>query len=103
MSDASRTFSALADGNRLAIFESLVSGRAATATLLAGDLNISRQAAAKHLGLLVDAGLASSIRVGRETLYRSEVAPLADVSSWIATVESQWNDRLAALKIHLTN
>ena len=98
MSDASRIFSALADPNRLTIFENLVSGRASTATALAADLDITRQAAAKHLSLLVDAGLASSSRSGRETLYRSELAPLSDVSKWISTVESQWTQRLAALK-----
>lgn len=91
-------FSALADPNRRTIMQLLVRGDATTATSLSAELHISRQAVAKHLGLLSDAGLAHGTRDGRETVYRSDPRPLADVNEWIAAVTSQWDTRLDALK-----
>jgi DNA-binding transcriptional ArsR family regulator len=102
VSDSSRVFAALADSNRRSILQHLVIGRTITATALAVELDISRQAVAKHLGLLSEAGLAHATRDGRETLYRSDLAPLTEVNSWIATVESQWSTRLEALSDHLS-
>ena len=42
----------------------------ATATELTGELPMTRQAVAKHLVTLADAGLVESERRGRETRYR---------------------------------
>ncbi|MEM7139602.1 MAG: metalloregulator ArsR/SmtB family transcription factor [Actinomycetota bacterium] len=92
-----RVFSALADGNRRSIVESLSRGEAATATSLAADLAISRQATAKHLGILAEAGLVVSQRAGRETRYRARPGPLDAVTAWVASVETAWSDRLDAL------
>jgi len=49
-----------------------------TASELARDLPITRQAVAKHLATLADAGLVTSQRSGRETRYRLTPAPLTD-------------------------
>ena len=54
---AERVFVALADPSRRSVLAELAAGGPATATDLAGKLPISRQAIAKHLGLLVEAGL----------------------------------------------
>ncbi len=94
----SLVFSALADPNRRTIMQLLVRGDAATATSLSAELDISRQAVSKHLGLLAAAGLAQSTRSGRETIYRSDPRPLTEVNNWIAAVMSQWDARLDALK-----
>ena len=48
---------ALADPSRRAILAALAAGGPATATDLAGRLPITRQAIAKHLALLAEAGL----------------------------------------------
>jgi DNA-binding transcriptional ArsR family regulator len=61
----------------------------ATATELTGELPMTRQAVAKHLATLADAGLVESERQGRETRYR------------LTQTGAEWDDRLDALKRHL--
>lgn len=90
-------FAALADPTRRRIVEMLVSGGPATATSLAGELDISRQAVAKHLQLLAGAGVAASERVGRETRFEARVEGFGPVNRWLETVEGQWTERLHLL------
>jgi DNA-binding transcriptional ArsR family regulator len=73
----------------------------ATASGLARELPVSRQAVQKHLASLTAAGLVASRREGREVLYRVTPAPMSDAVSWIASVGAQWDSRLAALARHL--
>lgn len=94
-------FSALADGNRRAMFETLSRDGTGTATALAAECSISRQAAAKHLRLLTDAGLLTAVRAGRETRYRPEPAALRELAGWIEQVEGEWQRRLTALTTSL--
>ena len=89
-------FAALADGKRRWLL-SAISARPATATELAGGLPISRQAVAKHLAALSDAGLVERERRGREVRYRVSPEPLSDAVGWIAQVGAQWDERLASL------
>jgi DNA-binding transcriptional ArsR family regulator len=91
-------FAALADPTRRHVVERLAGGGAATATSLARELPITRQAVAKHLALLRAAELVSSERAGRETRYRFEPRPLAEAAGWIARVGGEWDDRLGALE-----
>jgi DNA-binding transcriptional ArsR family regulator len=94
-------FFALADPNRRFLMEQLAH-RDATATELAAELPVTRQAVAKHLAALSDAGLVRSARAGRETRYRLTPEPLGEAVSWLESVGSQWDERLAALARHLT-
>jgi DNA-binding transcriptional ArsR family regulator len=89
-------FGALADPTRRSLL-SAIAQHPATATELADDLPISRQAVVKHLSALADAGLLERERAGREVRYRVTPAPLSDAVSWIAAVGSQWDERLAVL------
>lgn len=59
---------------------------------------VTRQAVAKHLAVLADAGLVESERVGRETQYRPTPEPLEDAVAWIARVGGEWDARLARLR-----
>ena len=70
----------------------------ATATELAADLPVSRQAVAKQLTMLADAGLLHATRAGRETRYEVTPGPLEDAVAWMVDVGAQWDDRLAALR-----
>lgn len=97
--DPDAVFGALADSTRRALLSTLAE-HPATATELAGGLPISRQAVLKHLNALTDAGLLSRRRAGREVRYSVSPAPLSSAVSWIASVGSQWDDRLAALAAH---
>jgi len=69
----------------------------ATATELAAELPVTRQAVAKQLGALADAGLLHATRVGRETRYRVTPQPLGEAAAWLVEVGAQWDERLAAL------
>lgn len=93
----SDVFAALADPTRRQLLETVSARGTATATELAAGLPISRQAVAKHLGVLADAGLVRAERAGRETRYVPTPAPLQDAVSWLTALGSPWDARLAAL------
>jgi DNA-binding transcriptional ArsR family regulator len=90
-------FSALSDPTRRRVMVSLSRKEDATATGLAEEIPVSRQAIAKHLAALEEAGLVTGERIGRERRYRLTPAPLADAVSWIASVGAEWDERLARL------
>jgi DNA-binding transcriptional ArsR family regulator len=96
----SDVFDALGDPTRRHLVETLAE-REATATELAAELPVTRQAVAKHLTALREAGLVESRRSGRETLYRLEPAPLNRAAAWIAQVGGAWDARLGRLRDHL--
>jgi DNA-binding transcriptional ArsR family regulator len=95
---ADAVFSALGDPTRRGLIERLAGGATVTASGLATELPISRQAIAKHLGALGRARLVRSRRVGRETQYSLDAAPLEEAARWIATVGAEWDGRLADLE-----
>ena len=90
-------FDALGDPTRRHIVESLARGEA-SATRLAADLPVTRQAVAKHLTALREAGLVESRRQGRETLYRVNAEPLDAAAAWMVRVGGEWDERLARLR-----
>jgi DNA-binding transcriptional ArsR family regulator len=94
-------FSALADPTRRAVLRAVADAGQATATQLSGQFPVSRQAVAKHLGALNDAGLVSVTRSGRETFYALTPAPLSDALDWITGVGAEWDDRLKSLRQYL--
>jgi DNA-binding transcriptional ArsR family regulator len=95
---AGAVFAALADPTRRHLVEALAAGGGATATSLAAELPISRQAVAKHLGLLGRAGLVSSQRRGRESRFELEPAPLTTAAAWIGAIGAEWDTRLSDLQ-----
>jgi len=94
---ADAVFGALSDSTRRALYALLGQHGEATATDLARELPVSRQAVQKHLGTLAGAGLVATRRSGREVLYRPTPGPMSEALEWMAEVGSQWDDRLAAL------
>jgi DNA-binding transcriptional ArsR family regulator len=95
---AGPVFSALADSTRRNVVEALASRETATATELAAELPVTRQAVSKHLTALSDAGLVEGERKGRETRYRLTPEAMGDALDWMERVGSQWERRLAALR-----
>jgi DNA-binding transcriptional ArsR family regulator len=93
-------FTALADPTRRQLMSWLAT-RPATATELADRLPISRQAIAKHLGVLDEARLIARERHGREVRYRLEAERLVTASEWIATVSARWEARIGRLRRYL--
>ena len=96
----SEIFDALGDPTRRHIVESL-SRHEASATQLASDLPVTRQAVAKHLSTLREAGLVDSRRQGRETLYHLNPDPLDAAAAWIVRVGGEWDERLERLREHV--
>ena len=90
-------FAALADPTRRDVLRSLAAEPELTASRLAGELPMTRQAVAKHLAALHRAGLVEPHREGRETRYVLTPAPLADAMGWMADVGGFWDARLARL------
>jgi DNA-binding transcriptional ArsR family regulator len=89
-------FTALADPTRREIVEALARQGSATATQLAADLPISRQAVAKHLTHLHRAELVTPERRGRETRYRLTPSPLSEAIDWLEDVCERSADEAAA-------
>ena len=98
---AGAVFAALADPTRREVVRLLAEHPGLTASALADELPVSRQAIAKHLGILHDAGLAEAAREGRETRYRLTPAPMNDAMAWMARTGARWDDRLARLERRL--
>jgi DNA-binding transcriptional ArsR family regulator len=100
---AQEVFAALADPTRRAILAALAAGGPATATDLAARLPISRQAIAKHLGLLSEAGLVSAEPGERRRVrYRLDSAPMKVAQHFLAALARDWDGPLAALERHLS-
>jgi DNA-binding transcriptional ArsR family regulator len=85
------------DTGRRSLVEAVATRGTATATELADELPVTRQAVAKQLPALADAGLLRARRAGRETCYEVSPAPLEDAVEWMVLFGAAWDERLAAL------
>lgn len=90
-------FAALADDTRWSILARL--GQApASASALARELPVSRQAIGKHLEVLRVAGLVTTERLGREVVFRALGGRLSDVARDLERIGARWEGRLASIK-----
>ena len=92
-----RVFASLADPQRRRILVRLGEGPA-SASALAREFPISRQAIVKHLEVLAAAGLVESERVGRELVHRALGGRLSDVARELERIGRSWDTRLATIK-----
>ncbi|GIG64006.1 transcriptional regulator [Phytomonospora endophytica] len=76
----------------------LLAEGAGTATSLSARLPVTRQAIAKHLGVLDRVGLVHSAAAGRERRYQVDEAQLARAVAQLASVGSAWDARLQRIK-----
>jgi DNA-binding transcriptional ArsR family regulator len=70
---------------------------------LARHFEMSRPAVSQHLRVLLDAGLVTERRHGRERRYYFVPERLAPVRDWVAHYERFWDDRLRRLQQHLSD
>ncbi len=99
--DADAVFQALSDATRRDVMRLLSEGGPSTVGELAAGLPVTRQAVAKHLVVLADAGLVSASGDTRRRHYRLTPQPLSDAMGWIVDVGGEWDERLGALKRHV--
>jgi len=99
---AEQVFIALADPSRRNILAALAAGGPATATDLADRLPITRQAIAKHLGLLAEVGLVTAEPGERRRVrFRLRSAPMQVAQQFLAALARDWDSPLVALTGYL--
>jgi DNA-binding transcriptional ArsR family regulator len=92
-------FAALADRTRRQMIESLVRDGLTSVPALSATLPITRQAVAKHLSTLSDAGLVERVPgSGRAVQYQLRPQALTPAARWLLGAEAAWDDRLSRLK-----
>jgi DNA-binding transcriptional ArsR family regulator len=91
-------WSAIGDPTRRRMLDLLLADGSGTATSLSEQLPITRQAVAKHLGVLDRAGLVRSTPVSREKRYRVDDEQIARAVSQLAAVGSAWDARLRRIR-----
>jgi predicted transcriptional regulator len=93
-----RVWSAVGDPIRRRMLDLLLTEGGGTATTLSGQLPVTRQAVAKHLGVLHRVGLVHATPSGRERLYAVDEAQLARAVAQLSSVGSAWDARLRRIK-----
>lgn len=91
-------WSAVGDPVRRRMLDLLLADGDGTATSLGRQLPITRQAVAKHLGVLDRVGLVRATPAGREKRYRVDDAQLARAVAQLASVGSAWDARLQRIR-----
>src|SRR4051794_41749438 len=92
--DVDAVFAALADPTRRAVIGRLAQ-EPLSASALAGELPVTRQAVAKHLAALDRAGLVAAGRGGRENPHPPTPEPLGEAIGLVAGVGARSGQRLA--------
>ena len=91
-------WSAIGDPTRRRMLDLLLVDGGGTATTLSEQLPVTRQAVAKHLGVLDRVALVRATPVGREKRYRVNDAQLARAVAQLTSVGSAWDARLQRIK-----
>ena len=91
-------WSAIGDPTRRRMLDLLLATGAGTATSLSAQLPVTRQAVAKHLGVLDRVGLVEATLAGREKRYRIDEAQLARAVAQLNAVGDTWDARLRRIK-----
>ena len=91
-------WSAIGDPTRRRMLDLLLTDGAGTATSLSEQLPVTRQAVAKHLGVLDRVGLVHVTPAGREMRYRIDDAQLARAVTQLSAVGETWDARLRRIK-----
>jgi len=89
-------FAALADATRRGVLEQL--GRAdASITDLAERFDMTLTGMKKHVGVLEDAGLVATAKIGRVRTCRLGPRQLDEVTAWIDRYRQMWSARFEEL------
>lgn len=90
-------FSAIADPTRRRLIQRLAHEEELPLHVLTADFAMGRTAVAKHLTVLKEADLVRDRKVGRETRFRLNAAPLREVQDWVGFYRTFWTNNLLRL------
>jgi len=90
------SFAALADGTRRGVLEQLGRGESSI-TDLAEQFHMTLTGMRKHVGVLEDAGLVTTEKVGRVRHCRIGTRRLDEVTAWIDNYHQLWDERFSEL------
>ncbi|BCH20687.1 transcriptional regulator [Mesorhizobium sp. L-8-10] len=100
--DADKVFKALADPTRRKLLDLLYESNGQPLGQLCENLQMARQSATQHLGILEEANLVSTVRRGREKLHFINPVPLHEVyERWVRKFERERLSLLHDLKKEL--
>jgi DNA-binding transcriptional ArsR family regulator len=94
-------FAALGDQTRLRLVARLGAEGPLSITRLTAGTDVTRQAVTKHLQVLAGAGLARSVRQGREHLWQLRPEPLDEVRRSLDLISQRWDEALDRMKAAL--
>lgn len=89
---------AIADPTRRKLIRLLADVEELPLNELTVHFEMGRTAVSKHLSILKEAGLVLSRKVGRETRYRLNAAPLKEIEDWVSYYNKFWIERIVILK-----
>jgi DNA-binding transcriptional ArsR family regulator len=96
---AAPVFAALGDATRVGIIARLCEAGPLSIVQLTHGTRVSRQAIAKHLYTLEQAGLAYSDRKGRERIWALRVGRFNQARHFLEQISSQWDAALERLRV----
>lgn len=94
-------FDAIADPTRRRLIRLLAETEEIPLHELTAQFQMGRTAVSKHLTILKEAGLVLDRKVGRETRYRLNAAPLREVQDWLAFYSKFWSTNMLRLNLLL--
>lgn len=90
-------FDAIADPTRRRLIRLLSEAEELPLHELTAQFPMGRTAVSKHLTILKEAGLVTDRKVGRETRFRLNAAPLREIHDWVAFYTKYWNANMMRL------
>jgi DNA-binding transcriptional ArsR family regulator len=97
-SAAATIFAALGDETRLAVVRRLCLRGPTSITVLSEGAKVTRQAIAKHLSVLSEAGLVRGKRNGRESVWELRPGRLEDARRALDAIDREWDAALERLR-----
>ncbi len=95
-------FRALADPTRRQLLDKLHAKNGQTLNALCAEMDMTRQAVTKHLAILEEANLVTTLRKGREKQHYLNPVPINEIAErWIGKFERHRLDALSDLKKRL--
>lgn len=80
------------------LVEKLGAGAPLSIARLTAGSGLTRQAVTKHLRVLESAGVVNGGRSGRESRYRLEPEPIAEMRAYLEGISRQWDDAFARIR-----